>query len=97
MESAADSDGLINADGLSLITVAVFLAGITAGVGVLALPKAVAGAGEPSTNQQSCSQSRDIIQERSVEKSTNQKRFNQVTWWLYVHVNEYGPLNILPT
>jgi hypothetical protein len=79
MESAADSDGLIKADGLSLITVAVFLAGITAGVGVLALPKAVAGAGEQSTNQQSCSQSGDIIQERSVGKSTNQKRCNQVT------------------
>ncbi len=46
MEPTDDSGGRIKADGLSFVTVAVYMAGIMAGVGMLALPRALSDAGQ---------------------------------------------------
>jgi hypothetical protein len=46
MEPTDDSGGRIKAGGLSFVTVAVYMAGIMAGVGMLALPRALSDAGQ---------------------------------------------------
>jgi amino acid permease len=52
MDPSAEPDGPVaKENGLSLLQVTVFLAGIMAGVGVLSLPKAMAEAGKRTTQR----------------------------------------------